>query len=478
MIRLWKSPAAGVWYQDSRMALENDLQCYRREISAVRKQGVCAAVVPHAAYRFSGKTAAGVYLRIDPRRYGRVVILAPSHYRELRNRISTPDIGAVETPLGEVPVDTAWVRRFLRLPFAVQEPLAHEREHADQIQIPMVQAYLSMKLPVVTLVCGRLDADRLLETADALRPLLDDRTLLVVTSDFTHFGTDFGDLPSLPGTGEKPREDGLNAFELFASGDLQRFLQHLKVAGYNKMCIRDPLPLLMALLPERARISRVGSAASRGALYGGALVEGRWSHPVTVMRDTAQLERPLDGEEGSRLLALASSTLKRAFRIRSFRPIWGLEPAGLTPRLRSPRGGFVTLYREGRRLGCMGELVAHRPVWQVVVEQTLNAAFHDSRVEPLREGELAGIEVEIESLSPLKRVDDWRKFEIGRHGIVLRRGSQSAFLLPRAAREGGWSVDQTLERLSVKAGLPPSAWQDEGSTFLLFETQVFRGKAF
>ncbi len=283
MRKAWISPAAGAWYQNSRMTLEYDMEHFKREISVLRKRNICAVVVPHAAYRFSGKTAARVYLRLDARQYDRIVILAPSHFEELRNQISVPDATHVITPLGELRMDLVWLRRLRELPFVTHLPSAHTREHSDQIQLPMIQSYVSRRLPVACLICGQFDAHTLLETAEALRPLVDSRTLLVVSSDFTHFGANFGDLPSLPSAATLGHEGGDNGnmFELFASGNLKDFMRYLKYLGH-RLCSRDPLPLLMALMPQGAKVSRIGDSAPEGTQYAGAWVEGQWPVPPYV----------------------------------------------------------------------------------------------------------------------------------------------------------------------------------------------------
>jgi AmmeMemoRadiSam system protein B/AmmeMemoRadiSam system protein A len=467
----WTSPIAGTWYQNSRMMLEYDIECLCRDITVVRRRNVCAAVVPHATYRFSGRVAAGVFLRIDPGRYARVVILAPSHYEELRNQISAPLATHILTPLGEVAVDCDWMKRFRALPFATNLPAAHSREHSDQIQLPLIQTCLSSSLPVCCLVCGQFDADKLLEIADSLRPLLDEETLVVVSSDFTHFGATFGDIPK-PGDSAVKAEATMNAFELFASGDLQGFLRHIKTVSGRDLCVRDPLPLLMALLPETAKVTRTTSETpdpkSPGSGYTGALVEGRWTAPTAWQRTSARSREPLSPEEGRKLVQLAENAIKRAFKTGATRPIWGLEPVGLTARLQTARGGFVTLTRGGELQGRMGEVVPHRAIWQVVVEHALNAAFHDSRVRPVEAKDWPAYRVEVAVLTEPRPVESWRDIHPERHGIVLRKGSASAVELPTP----GKPLEKILGELAVRAGLPSDGWRD-GASFLVFEAQVF-----
>lgn len=474
MKTIWRSPAAGVWYQDSKMALEYDLEHLKQEITVVRRKKICAAVVPHAAVRFSGKTLAGVFLRIDPRTYSRVVILAPSHYEELRNTISTPVADEILTPLGPVSVDVKWRKRFLDLPFAIQSKTAHVREHSDQIHLPFIQYYFSPKMPVVTLLCGEFEADRLLQMADQFRSLLDDKTLLLVSSDFTHFGSTFGDLPSFASDEKRQDSDAMNLFEIFASGDLQAFLRQLHTLGH-RICMHDPLPFLMALMPDRFKVIRTTGAAREGVMYAGALVEGAWSSCVNSLRDTASVHEPLTEEEGKKLLSLSASSLRSAFRTGVLHPIWTIQPAGLTPRLRSPRGGYVTLILDGKRLGCMGEIIPKRAIWQVAQEQTLNAAFHDPRVEPIKQDQWTRCEIEIEVVTEPHLILDPKSIILGKHGIVLRMGANSAILRPWQPIASGWGLDETLEQLAKKAGIQDQSWRKNAS-FLVFESQVFHGK--
>lgn len=477
MKKVWVSPLAGKWYQDSRAALEYDMECLCRDISVVRKRTVCAAVAPHAAYRYSGRAAAGVFLRIDPRAYGRIVLLGPSHYDELRNRISALDATHILTPLGELEADRAWLMRFAALPFAASVPSAHAREHACEIQLPLIQHCLSGKIPVACLICGRLDADRLSETADALRPLLDDRTLVVVSSDFTHFGPRFGLAPppgpagagADGGVSAGARSDGGGAFGRFASGDLPGFLKQMKRAGHD-LCVRDPLPLLMALLPEGARVSRTG-----GGDYAGAIVEGRWSMPARLASDAPEARGPLTPEEGARLVECAAAAIARAFRSGIRRPVWGIPPAGLPPRLRSVRGGFVTIMKGGVRLGCMGEAVPRRPIWRVAAEQALNAAFHDARVAPLSEEEWPACSIEVDVLSAPAPAGEWRSIRPAEQGILLSKGGAGAVRLPRPPAAGE-TLEQTLGKLARKAGLPEDGWR-EGAALLVFRSQRFAGPA-
>jgi AMMECR1 domain-containing protein len=71
-------------------------------------------------------------------------------------------------------------------------------------------------------------------------------------------------------------------------------------------------------------------------------------------------------------------------------------------------------------------------------------------------------------------IADWTGFEVGRHGIVLVKGSRRAVFLPDVAVEQGWDREQTLTHLARKAGLPADGWR-EGAQYFVFTNHKHGG---
>jgi AmmeMemoRadiSam system protein B/AmmeMemoRadiSam system protein A len=473
------SPLAGQWFPSGERALRDDIAERCKGIDVVRRKNVCAAVVPHAGYRFSGGVAAGVYLRIDPKRYSRVVVLGPSHYVSMRNQVSVPDATHFSTPLGELRADAEFIARLRTLPFVTHQPEAHVREHSDQIQLPLIQACLATNLPVVCAVCGHFDASNLVSAAASFRELLDDTTLVVASSDFTHYGANYGYVPFTKDVQKNLETLDMGVFEMFASKDLSGFLKYLDETGAT-VCGRDPLAFLMAMLPENAKVERTAYETSGKMLhddrnsvsYVGALVCGSWGSAAKLAKAAAPSDEKLSEEDCARLLAFARETIEQALKT-SERRAAAAEPNGLTAGMKSVRGGFVTLNKRGDLRGCIGEIVPRREIWKAVREQALNAAFHDPRFSPVSADEVGEIEIDISILSPPKPVGSWREIVIGRHGMVLSKAGRSAVFLPQVATEQGWGIEETLTHLSMKAGLPSDAWRT-GADYRVFEAQVIR----
>jgi MEMO1 family protein len=205
--------------------------------------------------------------------------------------------------------------------------------------------------------------------------------------------------------------------------------------------------------------------------YIGALVTGAWSAPAVARKGGAAADGgKLPDEDCARLLELARGTIARALESGE-RAAAAALPGKLTDGMKAVRGGFVTIHKRGNLRGCIGEIVPRREIWKAVREQALNAAFNDPRFPPLRKDELKEIDIEISILTPPRAVGSWREIEIGRHGIVLKKGGCSAVFLPQVAPEQGWGIEETLTHLAMKAGLGPDDWR-EGAEYLVFEAQI------
>ena len=185
---------------------------------------------------------------------------------------------------------------------------------------------------------------------------------------------------------------------------------------------------------------------------------------------------PLSAAEGALLIRLAFSALREHFGLadREDSP----PPEGLLSR---PAGAFVSIYHDGSLRGCLGALRPREPLWQSVREITQKAATSDPRFEPLREGELSSLSVEISVLGPLEKLIERSPafivtaIRVGQHGLSVRHRGQSGLLLPQVAEKQGWDAIRFLEETCRKAGLPPGAWSEDGAEISAFRCVCFHG---
>jgi AmmeMemoRadiSam system protein A len=156
------------------------------------------------------------------------------------------------------------------------------------------------------------------------------------------------------------------------------------------------------------------------------------------------------------------------------------EPASTDlPVLDERRGAFVTLHRHGELRGCVGSIVGVDPLRDAIPSLARAAASNDSRFAPLTGDEVDDVDIEISLLSPLRRIDSPVAIEVGRHGLVVRRGPWRGLLLPQVAAERGWDAETFLSWTCRKAGLDENAWRewaagrDNDLTVEIFSAEVF-----
>ena len=143
------------------------------------------------------------------------------------------------------------------------------------------------------------------------------------------------------------------------------------------------------------------------------------------------------------------------------------------PSLLDKKGVFVTLTQEGGLRGCIGRIEPKEPLFQTVAEMARASALQDPRFPPLTLLELPRTAIEISILSPLKRLKDVPTLEVGRHGLVVRRGFSSGLLLPQVATDNQWSREEFLRQVCYKAGLPGETWREEVTELFSFTAEVF-----
>jgi uncharacterized protein len=137
------------------------------------------------------------------------------------------------------------------------------------------------------------------------------------------------------------------------------------------------------------------------------------------------------------------------------------------------RGAFVSLHRRGQLRGCIGYLEAVKPLLQTIREMAAAAAFHDPRFRPLRNDELADLEIEISVLTPMQLIKSIDEIEVGKHGLYMVQGFCRGLLLPQVATEYKWDRTTFLQQTCCKAGLSPDAWKDPATKIYIFTADIF-----
>jgi len=160
--------------------------------------------------------------------------------------------------------------------------------------------------------------------------------------------------------------------------------------------------------------------------------------------------------------------------------------AGQSPRLpeidsgalTEPRGVFVSIHKADALRGCIGNVHPASPLYRTAAECAVGAAVGDPRFVPMMAAELLDVHFEISVLSPMERVLDVRRIEIGTHGLLISKGSARGLLLPQVATTYGWDRELFLQETCRKAGLQSDDWKHDATiqcfTALVFGERQFR----
>lgn len=247
-----------------------------------------ACVVPHGPYGISGKVAAEAFKHLKPGQFKRVIILGASHAEMSFEDCSMDAVDVFATPMGFVPLDKVAVRtltystlfatRALRynhqdngfLSETERKPL-HEYEHSVEIVLPFLQQRLG-KFELVPILVGQLtngtgqySEKRTEAVAAQLRRIMDHETLLVVSTDFTHFGNDFSYRPFDSDIFNKIDKLDKVGLDRLASNDYMGFEAFIKKTN-DPICGLNALRVLQKLLPANA-YGKVLAHATSGRFY-------------------------------------------------------------------------------------------------------------------------------------------------------------------------------------------------------------------
>ncbi|MBI5308164.1 MAG: AmmeMemoRadiSam system protein B [Planctomycetes bacterium] len=483
---VWEAQVAGRFYPGNETALKDQITAFFQNVPGQAPKGAPIAIIsPHAGYQYSGQVAAYGYSAIKDRKFDRVIILALKHQLGLKRirGISVSSAKNFKTPLGLIPVDRDACGQLLKASnlFGTYESASKE-EHSLETQLPFLQ--MSIKdFKIIPLSICFLMKDDFDPIANAIKPLISDSTLIVVSSDFTHYGENYGFLPFKNDIEKNIRKYDYGLFEKILSKDFEGLKAYRQYTQINA-CGILPIALLLKLLPGDAQgeilnydtsghqLNNFSSSVSYASILftrPAAGNSGDLSHPKDA---TGKQQSFLTDQEKSILLSLARNTLKTHTSNGGARPVVSPE-LSLTPRLMEKYGVFVTLKKGGELRGCIGHIAPREPLFRGVIENTVNSSSNDWRFRPVDAGEISDITIEISVLSQPKMIKGPDEFVVGREGIIIRKGHASAVFLPQVATEQGWDRDETLCRLCQKAGLSENAWKDDETEFYVFTADVF-----
>jgi len=442
--------------------------------------GVKVIMVPHAGYNFSASVAAESYKTIEGKKYDNVFIICNSHTAYFSG-IAIDDHDAWQTPLGEVEVNKELAGKLIDNEIIKFNNSPHQKEHSLEVQLPFLQTVLKPEFKIVPILFGNDHDNDYKKLADVLSKNISTNDLIVISTDMSHY----------PNYDDANRIDQQTLMEIKIL-DIEKLNSHIsnveRQAIANEqtlLCGIDGVKTIMNLAKEKNWQTNIlkyinsGDAPdigdkSRVVGYGSVIFyddQNIAGHASTSLENqTVSDNKILNFEQKNILLKIARETVEMFVR-EGRAPEYDIKDE----RLNWLEGAFVTLRKNKELRGCIGQIEpSSEPLWKVVREMAVSACSEDNRFHPVSQDELDKLEYEVSVLSRPEKIDDWRKIELGKHGVIVRQGRRGGVFLPQVATETGWTLEEFLSQLCYqKAGLPPDCYKGQDVELQTFTAQVF-----
>ena len=474
VVKKIREPAvAGLFYPKDPSELSRMIDGYLAAAKSEPPGKLKALICPHAGYVYSGPVAASAYRLLQGTEFQTVIVLAPAHHAALR-AASISDAGVFRTPLGDVPISPVARRLAQVRPFELQPRCFVQRpdwaaqasrplpargsdtadmwEHADEVQVPFLQRTLK-EFQLVPVVLGEIDPAA---AARALLQVLDERTLIVASSDLSHYHP-YAEARTL----DRRTVEAICAFDL------------ARLSGEDA-CGYVPIQTLLHVAKQKGWRPRLldyrnsgDTAGDKSRVVGYAAIA--FYAPAVATETFTQEQRRF-------LLGLARRTVRE---VTSTGRLPEVSADGLDASLTATRGCFVTLTKGGTLRGCIGHIQPVMPLYQAIIDNARRAAIRDPRFLPVSAREAGELEIEISVLTvpqPLafSSPDDLlHRLHVHEDGVVLRIGDRGATYLPQVWEQLPDKVD-FLDSLAEKAGCSRRDWRGPGVTVAIYHVESFK----
>ena len=344
-------------------------------------------------------------------------------------------------------------------------------EHAVEVELPFLQTVLG-KFKLVAIVVGDQDYATCEALGQAMTKALEgENALIVASSDLSHYHP----------YQEAVRLDNIvmNHINSFDPDGLFKDLS----ASVCEACGGSPIVATMiaakGLGADKAKALKYANSGDvTGDKSGvvGYMAAVMYNSQANPKKEKMKLEEKKVGvdlglteEDRKVLMEIARKTIECKVKGEKL-PEFKVE----SPILKENRGAFVTIKEHGQLRGCIGYMEAEKPLYITVQEMAGAAALRDSRFPPVTTEELDKLELEISVLTPLRKIKDINEIEIGKHGIVLKKGYHQGVFLPQVATEQGWDRITFLEEICHKAGIyDKNCWKDKDAEIYIYSADVF-----
>ena len=237
--------------------------------SAPEKGAVHSMICPHAGYAYCGSILGQMMGLSATQPIDHVIVIGPSHYVHLNDQISIPLADTYQTEIGSTRINQDMMQHFSD--GCIQDDAIHQNEHSIWMLLPFIQ-YFHPEATVSPFIVGELSQKSVAHFSTVLKPYITDTTLIVISSDFTHYGTPFNYVPFTENIPENIYDLDHQAISLITEKDAIGFWNFYHQTP-TTICGRYAISILLALLDQQPVIDQCYTRSGD--------ISGDWSHSVS-----------------------------------------------------------------------------------------------------------------------------------------------------------------------------------------------------
>jgi len=454
---------AGDFYPKEPAMLNKQLEEYLEQAERVPAEGkLRVLIVPHAGTDYSGQTAAEGFKQISGEEYSKIIILGVSHKSPISHAAVYAE-GLWETPFRNIEIDQALANKLISEKYKiVADDAPHEKEHSLEIPILFLEK-VQKNYTIVPILLGRPDGVLVDYLAYKIAGVLDDDTLLIISTDLSHYpnwqDANYADRNTINAilSGKVQALDNIVAFN---TADKYPGLS-TSACGYHALRVALRLSEILNInnIKEFDYTNSGDITGDKGRVVG-YVAMGMYSKeiPPIVLDENAKKEA----------LVLARKTLENYYE--DVQQNYTPASADLNHQI----GAFVTLTKNGALRGCIGHFEPEEPLYKTIQDVSVSSATKDTRFTPVTKDELAEIEIEISTMSPQRLMKNWEDIEIGKHGVRIINKGRTGTLLPQVATDNNWNLVTFLETIcGQKMNLDKNCYMDPMAQIFVYETDIF-----
>ena len=346
-----------------------------------------------------------------------------------------------------------------------------------EVQLPFLQVVLQNNFKILPIYFGNAGGDDYKILAKSLFEFLEEDDLIIASTDLSHYPS-YNDALYID-------KGSLDVIKLGKSKELNLYIERIMAQNIadeeTVMCGEDGVKTVLELaslggwenieILKYANSGDVPKIGDKTRVVGYGAVAFMKKNTDKNNQHKAIRQNSLSEEQKKELLNIASEAVKTFVTKNRVQEFFVKDE-----RLNRREGAFVTIYNSHQLRGCIGRIVStSEPLWKVVRDMAIAACSEDDRFDKITNDELSEVNYEISVLSEPKKIDRWQDVELGKHGVIIKRGGRTGVFLPQVAVETGWSKEKFLSELcSQKTGVAADAYKDKETDIFVFTAQIVK----